>query len=60
MFQAVYKEEIWYTAQVKIALLIFEKIILAPLIKIKLLGESLRETVKKWTFTQLKGSCNQD
>ena len=39
---------------------IFEKIILAPLIKVKLLGENLREGVKIIAFTQLKGSCNQD
>ena len=60
MFQAVYNQEIWHTPQEKIELLVFEKIILAPLIKIKFLCENPPEGVKKGTFTKLKGSCNQD
>ena len=60
MFKAVYKEEYWHTPQEKIELLVFEKIILAPLLKIKLLSENLRQGVKKRAFTQLKGSRSQD
>ena len=56
---AVYKEEIWRIPQEKIELLIFEKIILMPLIKNKLLSENLRKRVKKGAFTQLKGACYQ-
>ena len=51
MFWAVYKEEIRHTPQEKTELLVFEKIILAPLIKIKLLSENLLEGVKKGAFT---------
>ena len=47
MYQAAYKEQAWHKSQEKIELLIFEKIILASLLKFRLLGENLQERVKK-------------
>ena len=47
MYWAAYKEQIWHTSQEEIELLISKNIILASLIKFRLLGENLREGVKK-------------
>ena len=55
MFKAVCKEEIWHIPQEKIELLVFEKIVLMLLTKIKVLSENLRERVKKRHLPNQKG-----